>query len=48
MTALDLALSLLPPGEPGRVEVLSDGRWTSRDISAAAARAVGLRIRDSL
>ena len=37
--ALDLALSLLPPGEPGRVEVLSDGRWTGRDISAAAARA---------
>ena len=37
--ALDLALSLLPPGEPGRILVLSDGRWTGSDISAPAARA---------
>ncbi len=37
--ALDLAASLIPSGDSGRVLVLSDGRWTGRDISAAAARA---------
>ena len=37
--ALDLALSLVGSGEPGRVLVLSDGRWTGRDVAAAAARA---------
>ena len=36
---LDLAASLVPPGDSGRVLVLSDGRWTGRDISAAATRA---------
>jgi Mg-chelatase subunit ChlD len=44
--ALDLAVSLVPPaghpaqrGSTGRILVLSDGRWTGRDISGAAARA---------
>jgi Mg-chelatase subunit ChlD len=37
--AVDTAVSLLPPGESGRILVLSDGRWTGRDISVAAARA---------
>ena len=37
--AIDLAVSLIPRGDAGRVLVLSDGRWTGRDISAAASRA---------
>ena len=37
--ALDLALSLVGKEEPGRILVLSDGQWTGRDASSAAARA---------
>ncbi|MBI1370563.1 MAG: hypothetical protein GC162_18150 [Planctomycetes bacterium] len=37
--AIDRALSLIPPDGPGRVLVLSDGRWTGKDPSAGAARA---------
>ena len=37
--ALDLALSMIAKGESGRLLVLSDGRWTGRDVSASAARA---------
>ncbi|HEU4387134.1 MAG TPA: VWA domain-containing protein, partial [Blastocatellia bacterium] len=37
--AIDKALSLVPEGAPGRILVLSDGRWTGKDPSAGAARA---------
>jgi hypothetical protein len=37
--ALDAALALVPMGAPGKVLVLSDGRWTGRDPAAPAARA---------
>jgi Mg-chelatase subunit ChlD len=37
--ALETALSLIPRGSPGKILVLSDGRWTGRDPSAVAARA---------
>jgi Mg-chelatase subunit ChlD len=37
--ALEMALSLIPPDANGRVLVLSDGRWTGEEPSAAAARA---------
>jgi Mg-chelatase subunit ChlD len=37
--ALETALSLVPRGAPGKIVVLSDGRWTGRDPAAAAARA---------
>lgn len=33
---LDTALALIPPGAPGKVLILSDGRWTGRDPAAAA------------
>lgn len=36
---LESALSLIPPGSPGRILVLSDGRWTGRDPMTAALRA---------
>jgi Mg-chelatase subunit ChlD len=36
---LDKALSLIPRDAPGRILVLSDGRWTGRDPTAAASRA---------
>ncbi|GDY22503.1 VWA domain-containing protein [Verrucomicrobiota bacterium] len=39
--ALESALALVPPGSPGRVLVLSDGKWTGRDPATAAARAAG-------
>jgi hypothetical protein len=39
--ALEEALALIPRGAPGKIIVLSDGRWTGRDPAAAAARAVG-------
>ena len=38
---LETALALLPPGAPGRILVLSDGKWTGRDPALAAARAAG-------
>jgi uncharacterized membrane protein len=36
---IDSALSLIPRGTPGRIVVMSDGRWTGKDPSAAALRA---------
>ncbi len=37
--AIDLGLSLVDRGRPGRILILSDGRWTGRDPAASAARA---------
>lgn len=37
--AIDLGLSLIERGRPGRLLLLSDGRWTGRDPATAAARA---------
>jgi Mg-chelatase subunit ChlD len=39
--AVETALALVPKGSPGRVLVLSDGRWTGRDPAALAALAAG-------
>ncbi len=39
--ALETALTLLPPNAPGRILVLSDGKWTGADPAATAARAAG-------
>ena len=36
--ALERALALIPQGSPGRVLVLSDGRWTGKDPAIAAWR----------
>jgi len=38
--AVEEALSLIPKDAPGRILVLSDGRWTGRDPAGAAARSV--------
>jgi hypothetical protein len=38
---IESALSLVPPDGNGRILVLSDGKWTSKDPAAAAARAAG-------
>ena len=37
--ALDKAVALIAPDAPGRVVVLSDGRWTGADPAAVAGRA---------
>jgi Mg-chelatase subunit ChlD len=37
--ALDKALSLVPADAPGKVLVISDGRWTGRDPAGVVARA---------
>ena len=37
--ALDTASSLIPEQSPGRILVLSDGRWTGKDPEAVATRA---------
>jgi Mg-chelatase subunit ChlD len=37
--ALETALTLVPRDAPGKVFVLSDGRWSGRDPAAVAARA---------
>jgi len=37
--ALETALSLIWPGRPGRILIVSDGRWTGRDPLGAAWRA---------
>jgi uncharacterized membrane protein len=42
--ALDRALSLIGSGESGRILLLSDGQWTGRDVSAAAARAAAAAV----
>ncbi len=38
---LEAALSLIPPDQPGRVLIVSDGHWTGRDPSAVTSRAAG-------
>ncbi len=47
--AIELALSLIPSGSPGRILVLSDGKYTGRDpqlqISKALARNVAIDYR---
>ncbi|KKK85393.1 hypothetical protein LCGC14_2773740, partial [marine sediment metagenome] len=42
--ALDMALSLIPPESPGRIMVLSDGRWTGLNPTSSATRAAARRI----
>jgi uncharacterized membrane protein/Mg-chelatase subunit ChlD len=42
--AIDLAVSLIDRKEPSRVLLLSDGRWTGRDPSAASAHAAAAGI----
>lgn len=42
--ALDQAVSLIPPHSPGRILLLTDGRWTGRDPTAVAARAAARNI----
>jgi len=37
--AVEKALSLIPPNAPGKIMVISDGRWTGKDPASAAARA---------
>lgn len=37
--AVEKALSLIPPDAPGKILVISDGRWSGKDPSSAAARA---------
>lgn len=37
--AIEKALSLIPPDSPGKILVISDGHWTGKNPSAAAARA---------
>ena len=37
--ALELGMSLIPEGTPGRILLLSDGHWTGTDPAAAAQRA---------
>lgn len=37
--AVEKALSLIPADAPGKVLVISDGRWTGKDPASAAARA---------
>lgn len=39
--AVETALALVPKDAPGRLLVLSDGRWTGRDPTAVAAVAAG-------
>ncbi len=41
---IDIALSLVPKDSPGRVLVLSDGRWTGRDPAALAGVAADRRV----
>ncbi len=36
---IELAVSLVPTGSPGRVLLLTDGRWTGKDPLAAASQA---------
>jgi len=41
---IDTALSLIPKDSPGRILVLSDGRWTGRDPTALAGVAADRRM----
>jgi Mg-chelatase subunit ChlD len=38
---IEAALALIPSQAPGRVLVVSDGKWTGKDPAAAAAKAAG-------
>lgn len=42
--ALRTAVSLIPPDSPGRILVLTDGRWTGQEPSAVVTTAMGRRI----
>jgi len=42
--AIDQAVSLIPPQAPGRILLLTDGRWTGLDPSAIASRAAARNI----
>src|SRR5262249_43455412 len=42
--ALETALTLVPCDAPGKVFVLSDGRWSGRDPAAVAARAAARKL----
>lgn len=42
--AIETALALIPQDSPGRVLLLSDGRWTGKDPSDAAAQAAARNI----
>jgi Mg-chelatase subunit ChlD len=42
--AIEKALSMIPRESPGRILVLSDGRWTGRDPSAEASRCAALGV----
>ncbi|MEP7337138.1 MAG: VWA domain-containing protein [Acidobacteriota bacterium] len=37
--AIEKALALIPQGSPGKILVISDGRWTGKEPASAAARA---------
>jgi Mg-chelatase subunit ChlD len=37
--AIDKALALIPQNSPGKILVISDGRWTGKDPSTAASKA---------
>src|SRR5215471_7428403 len=37
--AIDKALALIPQNSPGKILVISDGRWTGKDPAVAASRA---------
>ncbi|HTU16974.1 MAG TPA: VWA domain-containing protein [Gemmataceae bacterium] len=41
---LETALTLIPRGAPGKILVLSDGRWTGRDPAILAARAAARNV----
>ena len=42
--AIETAMALIPRDSPGRVLLLSDGRWTGKDPSGTAAEATARRI----
>ncbi|MFQ3649622.1 MAG: VWA domain-containing protein, partial [Gemmataceae bacterium] len=42
--AIETALGLIPPGSPGRIVVLSDGRWTGIDPATQVANALARNI----
>lgn len=42
--AIEAALALIPPGRPGRILVLSDGKWTGKDPTTLVAPALARNI----
>jgi len=42
--AIETALGLIPPGSPGRLVVLSDGRWTGQDPTTQVGKALARNI----